>query len=389
MNDFGEDQRAAEAEPIDGAPLTPAIMAERVAELVGEDAGLRGGHLPMWDRLDARRSGSESRRAQFWSTGLWGATLVMLAIAALRVLWHDGAMPLIWLNAFTRYVYLPSYPIFAVAAWQRRWPLAMANAAVIACHLVWVAPDFYPATPFEFLSGSGSAAPSIRIFYANVHGSNQSYDEMLADAMQADADVIVFVELQRPWFQKLKESPALKAYPYGTSLRKRHMGDVNVFSRLPINRQQIITSQERVSNVVDIRLGDEVLRVFALHGPRPNVDGRNDYTKFWRKIEPILAEQSGPLVVIGDFNATQHSRVYERLTSGRLRSAHEDRGRGYATTWPNGRLPLPPIRIDQAFLSPEVECVSIVEGKGAGSDHKSLVLDVRVHASAETPAPAL
>jgi endonuclease/exonuclease/phosphatase (EEP) superfamily protein YafD len=61
-----------------------------------------------------------------------------------------------------------------------------------------------------------------------------------------------------------------------------------------------------------------------------------------------------------------------------LRSAHVDRGRGYATTWPNGRLPFPPIRIDQALLSPDVECLRIEEGIGVGTDHEPLIVDVRV-----------
>jgi len=94
-------------------------------------------------------------------------------------------------------------------------------------------------------------------------------------------------------------------------------------------------------------------------------------------IPEIMAEQ-GPLVVVGDCNATQYSAVYQRLTADRLRSAHEDRGRGYATSWPNGQLWLPPIRIDQAFISREVECLDIKEGEGRGSDHKPLILDIKI-----------
>jgi endonuclease/exonuclease/phosphatase (EEP) superfamily protein YafD len=91
-------------------------------------------------------------------------------------------------------------------------------------------------------------------------------------------------------------------------------------------------------------------------------------------------------VVLGDFNSTQYSLVYHEITSLGLRSAHEDRGRGFATTWPNGENPLPPIRIDQAFLSPEVECLDIFEGIGRGSDHKPLILDIRVHTDPATIA---
>jgi endonuclease/exonuclease/phosphatase (EEP) superfamily protein YafD len=84
------------------------------------------------------------------------------------------------------------------------------------------------------------------------------------------------------------------------------------------------------------------------------------------------------LVAIGDFNATQYSLVYEQLKAGGLRSAHDDRGRGCATTWPNGMVLVPPIRIDQAFLSAEVVCQGIAEGVGRGSDHKPLILDVQL-----------
>jgi endonuclease/exonuclease/phosphatase (EEP) superfamily protein YafD len=70
--------------------------------------------------------------------------------------------------------------------------------------------------------------------------------------------------------------------------------------------------------------------------------------------------------------------VYKQLRAAGLRSAHDDRGRGYATTWPNGKWLLPPIRIDQAFLSGDVECTGITEGRGEGSDHKSLIVDIRV-----------
>jgi hypothetical protein len=39
---------------------------------------------------------------------------------------------------------------------------------------------------------------------------------------------------------------------------------------------------------------------------------------------------------------------------------------------------MPPIRIDQAFLSPEIECLDIREGRGEGSDHKPLIVDLRI-----------
>jgi endonuclease/exonuclease/phosphatase (EEP) superfamily protein YafD len=145
----------------------------------------------------------------------------------------------------------------------------------------------------------------------------------------------------------------------------------------------------RLVRTVDIPLGSQALRIVGLHAPRPMSIAEYDYLGFWNQCIPLLSTESGPLVVIGDFNATEHSLVYQRLEATGLRSAHEDRGRGYATTWPNdGYLPSL-IRIDQAFLSPEVECERIIEGRGRGSDHKPLIVDVRVRESVHRPPPTL
>ncbi len=384
MSDSGTDQPTAATEPNDGAPLPPAVFAARVATLVSDEAGIRGGELPMWDRLG--KTPRQSWRSRFVPALAWGVTLGLLVVAALRFFCHDATVPLTWINAYTLYVYLPVYLVMVFAVWSERKWLATASLAVVACHLTWVLPDFRPATPYvpPVAAEAGSPRP-LKIFYANVRGgSNYDMDGVLAEALDGDPDVIVIAEMQRWWWRKMIDKNPLKAYPYGTNLQRRNSGDIGVFSRLPVERMEQILVDNRTSLVVDISLGTETLRLFALHSPRPMRQMNDDYYKFWQQIEPILAEQRGPVVAIGDFNATQHSLVYELLKADGMRSAHEDRGRGYVTTWPNGKLPIPPIRIDQAFLSPEVECISIAEGAGPGSDHKPLILDLRMHA----PAPA-
>jgi endonuclease/exonuclease/phosphatase (EEP) superfamily protein YafD len=316
-------------------------------------------------------------------------TLCLAIVAVLRVLWHDATVPLVWLNAFTLYIYLPAYVVLAIAMWKRRWLLAVASGAVVGCHVMWVAPDFRPPTPFEPPLASSADAPSLRIFYANVRMGNLDVKGFYREIAAADPDVIVLVEIGRWWYEEMRKLPAFAPYQYGTSVNNSFLGDVAVFSRRPTSRLQLVWAQDRLNCVLDIPLGEVALRLFCLHSPRPLAEAPSLYRAFWRETEPMLAEQREPLVVIGDFNATQHSQVYKRLTSGRLRSAHEDRGRGYATTWPNRYNPLPPIRIDHALLSPQVECVSIVEGLGKGSDHKPLVLDVRVHPPGRPSNPAI
>ena len=323
----------------------------------------------------------------------WAATLTLVAVAALRIFYHDGTYFLTWINAFTRYVYVPAYVCLAWAVWQRRWSLALAGCAVILCHLTWMAPDFMRDRRFDVPAVTSvrriSDAPSLRIFFANVLQTNRESDAMLQEIAAADPDVVVLAEWGWRWDQAFQKSPLSAVYVHGISARQRHFGNVNIFSKLPLHGEIQNWVTGRLVRTANIQLGSQTLRVVALHAPRPLYAPNYDYSGYWNQMIPLLTTETRPLLVIGDFNATEHSLVYQRLKAAGLRSAHDDRGRGYATTWPNDAYWLPPIRIDQAFLSREVECERIVEGRGKGSDHKPLVVDVRIRDAVRRPPPVL
>jgi endonuclease/exonuclease/phosphatase (EEP) superfamily protein YafD len=312
----------------------------------------------------------------------WAAVLTLALVAGLRIVYHDGAYFLTWLNAFTRYVYLPAYACLVWAAWQRRGLLGFASFVVVLCHLIWMAPDFVRDRRFDPPAGAAAQAagtsPSIRIFFANVLQSNLEFDAMFAEIEAANPDLIVFAEWGWRWHKLFKQSPLAADYVHGASITQPHYGTVNLFSKLPLTSETLNYAAGRLVRTVDIQLGSQSLRLIGLHAARPLHPDQRDYESYWNQMLQILSSESRPLVVIGDFNATQHSLVYWRLKQMGLRSAHEDRGRGYATTWPNDFGGVSLIRIDQAFLSPEVECERIVEGRGKGSDHRPLLVDLRL-----------
>src|SRR3954452_9799932 len=72
-------------------------------------------------------------RVVYWLACLVAMSLV--AVAVLRITWRDGTHFLIWLNAFTRYVYLPAYICLAWALWKRHWILVVANLALVCFHV--------------------------------------------------------------------------------------------------------------------------------------------------------------------------------------------------------------------------------------------------------------
>ncbi|MEX2317133.1 MAG: endonuclease/exonuclease/phosphatase family protein [Pirellulales bacterium] len=365
-----------------------ARLATEIASLGGRADG------PSSDLSDSNEQLVRSRPRQkhgavWWLSHAlaWLTALSLVVVASLRIFAHDASHLLIWLNAFTRYVYLPAYACLAWAAWQRRWLLALFTLPVIACHVIWLAPDFRRDRRFVIASDASASIAdeptTIRIFFGNVAADNNDPYSYLREIADANPDIVVLAEYYRRWQLLVASSPQMRPYRFGTHTTIPFVGEIGIFSKLPIERAKQIWTAQRLNYTFDVRVDGAPLRLFCVHAPRPMDMPLQDYEGYWKKALPIILSQPDPAVIIGDFNATQYSHVIQALTADRLRSAHEDRGRGYATTWPNGVYPLPPIRIDQAFVTPGVECVRIVEGRGLGSDHKPLILDVQIRSGAQ------
>jgi endonuclease/exonuclease/phosphatase (EEP) superfamily protein YafD len=319
-----------------------------------------------------------------WPVGVcvraaWAMALLMLACLLLRIFWHDGNIVLVAVNAFTLYFYLPAYACLAVAVWLRRRWLAAVSLLIIACHLAWIGPESLPfQRRVEPASPTAGPAPTLRIFYANVKALNTRYDAMLEEIAAADPDFIFLNEFTSSWENTFAASPVMASYLERHGLPRHRIGTMGFYTRLPVSDFKILWNHFRMDCTFDVDLNGRKLRMFCLHGPRPLSFSQSDYYRYWSETMRLLTQQPHPLLVIGDFNATPYSRAYQRVISAGLHPAHADVGRMYASSWPNGYFPLPPIRIDHALLSPQVVCREIVEGRGTGSDHKPLILEVEL-----------
>jgi endonuclease/exonuclease/phosphatase (EEP) superfamily protein YafD len=95
-----------------------------------------------------------------------------------------------------------------------------------------------------------------------------------------------------------------------------------------------------------------------------------------RAITAIARHLARPRVLVGDFNASPANRWFGQLLGLGLRDAHEAVGRPFATTWPNGRHLLPPLLLDHLFADPPIVPLRVREGRGVGSDHRPIVVDL-------------
>jgi endonuclease/exonuclease/phosphatase (EEP) superfamily protein YafD len=327
---------------------------------------------------------ASTKRGGFWWVcyiAAWAVTLVLMAVALLRIFYHDGTHFLIQLNSFTRYLYLPAYLCLIWAMWMRRWWLAGVTFAVVACHFAWILPDFVRDRRFDppvKAANAMSESLVVRIAFSNVLGMKRDFSPIWQEIADFDPDVVVTAESSYYTVESLLEFPGLAEFDKPNGSGRLRRGEVVVFSKLPIESERTEFVTDRIVQTIDVDVEGRLLRIVGLHSPRPMPPPAYDFYGYWDLAIPMLTKGDMPTVIVGDFNATQYSLVHKRLKKGGLRSAHEDRGRGFATTWPNGRWALPPIRIDHAFVSPEVECLSIREGQGDGSDHKPIFVEVRL-----------
>lgn len=84
-----------------------------------------------------------------------------------------------------------------------------------------------------------------------------------------------------------------------------------------------------------------------------------------------------PLLVVGDFNATQNMHQFRDVLRTGLTDAAVANGKGWAMTWPHD-VPVVPAfaRLDHVLVSPGLTTHDYRLGGSAGSDHRPILLTV-------------
>ncbi|HSL20077.1 MAG TPA: endonuclease/exonuclease/phosphatase family protein [Vicinamibacterales bacterium] len=99
-----------------------------------------------------------------------------------------------------------------------------------------------------------------------------------------------------------------------------------------------------------------------------------------QEVDRLLASiadlpQGGSLIAGGDFNATPDSEAYARLARAGLRDAWQACGKGGGLTYPTAG---PVKRIDYLFMGEGVDCAAAEIPSFDGSDHRPLLVRLRV-----------
>ena len=324
--------------------------------------------------------------------------LTLLTLAYLLLLgWHLlqivlGIPPVGWMGLvreLTLYLFLPAPVLFLLALLARARVAMVLSLLPLALLVVLYQPRFASRAP------PPTNGPSLRVMTFNAgagSGTGGDPQRVLAAVQASNADVVALQELPSGTLQLIGSTLASQ-YPY-----RAYTPDVATFSAYPLTdptEVQLLNSSY-ASQAMDLTIEDRLLHLTNIHLRRagPRILGRRSAVVFLRDYEPELLESQmtelqdryvrpvvGSQLVTGDFNQTEWSHPYERITA-LLTDSFAESGRGLGHTYPSDlevsryavRLPL--VRIDYVFHSPDLAAVAARVGPDGGSDHLPVIVDL-------------
>lgn len=302
-----------------------------------------------------------------------------------------------FLSNFTVWYFLPA-PVLLIAVLllkRRRWALPMGIVIIIS--VAQYAPRFIPRET----NISAANTPSLTIMTMNMLKRNTDWDTVWAQIQVVNPDIVAIQEIP-DGFLKDMWPVLIKTYPYTVhGYSPVEETNIGLLSRYPIIEQTAFFLPENFSvaqirAVLDIN-GQQVV-VYNLHliAPafqRSSKQGRfigrifpYEYSSFYRRLQmdtlyPRLAQETLPLMVIGDFNTADSSRdyFYFKDKSG-LRDTFSEVGFGMGFTFPievtinESQIPFVPLmRLDYIWHNAQLQPLSARLGGPTGSDHLPVI----------------
>ena len=248
---------------------------------------------------------------------------------------------------------------------------ALMTATLVA--LAWQLLEIRPYTRAARIQALPAAQPdrerSLSILMANVRQGNRRTGEFLAQVEACDPDIVLALETDAWWDERLSALAA--RYPYGVRRPLENTYGLHLFSKLElldvVVRDRVTRDIPSVFGRVRLRSGD-VVRLYGLHPQPPQIG--NDVHE--RDAELLLvarevADDSRDVIVFGDLNdvAWSHTtRLFQRI-SGLLDPRV---GRGLFPTF-HARVPFARWPLDHVFHGAAFRLERLEVLGDFGSDH--------------------
>ena len=277
-------------------------------------------------------------------------------------------------NSIVHLLFLPAIVLLPLALLLRCRVTVLLVLPALLAFLLGYGAAFMPRT------ARASDGQSLHILTYNMKSITNNFDPLVAIIREADADVVALQELSQPMGEHLAQVLA-EEYPYQAmhTFADNPVPGQGVLSRYPIVDDEywrVHLAMQRVTLSVN-----GPLVFYNAHPIMPL--SRNGFGRRAEEITDLLeraGNETGPVLLAGDFNMSDQSADYWRMTA-RYRDSYREAGWGFGFTFPadmplfssSGYLPqhLPPlVRLDYVFHDANYDAVEArVWPTSGGSDH--------------------
>ncbi|TQV80552.1 endonuclease/exonuclease/phosphatase family protein [Denitrobaculum tricleocarpae] len=274
-----------------------------------------------------------------------------------------------------------------------KWPVAAALLAALV-YQFWLVIPFSPIFRSQVVRAEEGDDPyRVSILVANVLTPNRRADDLLKIICDADADIVLVLEPDDWWQQKLDAIE--EDYPHTIKRPLDNTYGMLLYSKHPLIEPEcrflVAEGIPSFRAFLELPSGDRV-RFHGLHPNPPQVG----LDTVGRDAELVIVAReiqghSEPVIVAGDMNDVAWSHTTRLFL--RLSSMMDPRiGRGLYSTY-NAKIPFFRWPLDHVFHSSSFRLLSLKRLPYFGSDHFplycELLLDHSVHEEHEPPEPAL
>lgn len=301
-----------------------------------------------------------------WLIDAYGAGVLLLL--ALRILIGERWGVIALANTFLHFILAPCLLLALLRLRWRRRVLAWLNMVPALLLLTYYAPQFLPRP-----APPPPNAESLTVLSYNVR-SGQGRETLLADIVrEANADMVLLQDLH-PEAADTLETLFATEYPQRVFRIAERRGWM-IMSRRAFAEAPLYRAEDGYLRATVMVAGQRVT-VYNVHLYSPSTDSGLDFATRTRQLDALLEDvdaiSAHPVIMMGDFNFSEWSEPYARISSIH-HDAHRVRGWGLGLTRDiAGDIPI--ARIDFAFYSAGLQAVDFQTSVTSyGSDHRPIV----------------
>lgn len=215
---------------------------------------------------------------------------------------------------------------------------------------------------------------TLSIMSFNVGAGRANQEEVLDYVAAADPDLVFFLESTEEWVGAMPTDGS--GYSIGNEIPEDRIYGISVLGPgvTVIEQLRLGTTRDPVMRVEASVDGDRVA-VYAVHPRPPDSQERSDARdSLFAELAGLVAAESMPVIVIGDFNATPWSYAFRDFTA-ETGLVNSQEGYGLSATWPS-TWPMALVPLDHMLHSESLTTVKRDVGPDLGSDHLPLLVEV-------------